>query len=123
MAAGLLGTFTGPFVDRYGRKRACLVYVALELLINGLEHINSMPLLMLGRVLGGVSTSLLFSAFEAWMVTEHRRRGFPEDWIITLACAVWNGAAIVAGFAAQLAADIGDAGRSARRWPSGAAGV
>ena len=30
LAAGVLGTFTGPFVDRYGRKRACLVYVALE---------------------------------------------------------------------------------------------
>ena len=106
LAAGLLGTFTGPFVDRYGQKRACLVYVALELLINSLEHFNSMSLLLVGRVLGGVSTSLLFSAFEAWMVTEHRRRGFPEEWIgLTFGrCAVWNGAtAIVAGVAAQLA--------------------
>ena len=114
MAAGLLGTFTGPLVDKYGRKRACLVYVALELVINTLEHLNSMPLLLLGRVLGGVSTSLLFSAFEAWMVTEHRARGFPEAWIgVTFGhCAVWNGAtAIVAGFAAQLAADtLGDIG-------------
>ena len=114
LAAGLLGTFTGPFVDRYGRKRACLVYVALELLINSLEHFNSMSLLLVGRVLGGVSTSLLFSAFEAWMVTEHRRRGFPEEWIgLTFGrCAVWNGAtAIVAGVAAQLAADrLGDIG-------------
>jgi MFS family permease len=30
MAAGVLGTFTGPMVDRYGRKNACLVYAALE---------------------------------------------------------------------------------------------
>ena len=114
IAAGLLGTFTGPLVDRYGRKRACLAYVALELLINSLEHLNHMSLLLVGRVLGGVSTSLLFSAFEAWMVTEHRRRGFPEEWIgLTFGrCAVWNGAtAIVAGVAAQLAADwLGDIG-------------
>jgi len=114
VAAGLLGTFTGPLVDRYGRKRACLVYVALELLINSLEHFNHMSLLLVGRVLGGVSTSLLFSAFEAWMVTEHRRRGFPEAWIgLTFGrSAVCNGAAaIVAGFAAQLTADIlGDIG-------------
>jgi len=114
VAAGLLGTFTGPLVDRYGRKRACLVYVALELLINSLEHFNHMSLLLVGRVLGGVSTSLLFSAFEAWMVTEHRRRGFPEEWIgLTFGrCAVWNGAtAIVAGVAAQWAADwLGDIG-------------
>ena len=34
LAAGVLGTFTGPLVDRYGRKRACLVYVALEVTIN-----------------------------------------------------------------------------------------
>jgi MFS family permease len=65
MAAGVLGTFTGPLVDRYGRKRACLVYAALEVVINLLEHVNSFPLLLLGRVLGGISTSLLFSAFEA----------------------------------------------------------
>ena len=28
-------------------------------------------MLMLGRILGGVSTSLLFSAFESWLVAEH----------------------------------------------------
>ena len=75
MAAAFCGTPIGPYVDRYGRKRACLVYVGLEVLINVLEHFNHMPLLLLGRILGGVSTSLLFSAFEAWMVTEHRKRG------------------------------------------------
>lgn len=37
MAAGILGTFTGPLVDKYGRKRACLVYVLLEVTINLLE--------------------------------------------------------------------------------------
>ena len=114
VAAAVFGTPTGPFVDRYGRKRACLVYIALELTINFLEHFNHMGLLLVGRVLGGISTSLLFSAFEAWMVTEHRIRGFPEEWIgRTFAlCAVWNGAtAIVAGVLAQISADIrGDIG-------------
>eukprot|EP00966_Prymnesium_polylepis_P144807 3343790-Prymnesium_polylepis.1 len=114
MAAGILGTFTGPFVDKYGRKRACLVYVALEVTINLLEHLNAMHWLMVGRVLGGISTSLLFSAFEAWMVTEHRARGFPEPWLSRTfgLCAVVNGAtAIVAGIVAQVAADsLGDIG-------------
>ena len=114
MAAGVLGTFTGPLVDKYGRKRACLVYVALEVMINMLEHVNSMTWLLVGRVLGGISTSLLFSAFEAWMVTEHRSRGFPEDWIGKTfgQCAVWNGAtAIAAGFLAQVTSDaLGDIG-------------
>jgi len=108
MAAAIFGTPTGPLVDRYGRKRACLVYVALEVTINLLEHFNHMGLLLFGRVLGGISTSLLFSAFEAWMVTEHRARGFPEEWIgkTFSLCAVWNGAtAIVAGVLAQASAD------------------
>lgn len=35
----------------------------------------SVPLLYLGRILGGASTSLLFSVFESWMVTDfHARR-------------------------------------------------
>jgi hypothetical protein len=26
---------------------------------------------MIGRILGGIATSLLFSAFESWLVAEH----------------------------------------------------
>lgn len=70
-----------------------------------MEHVPSMPVLLLGRVLGGLSTSLLFSAFESWMVSEHRRRGYPEEWLPgTFAISSWgNGImAIIAGFVAQL---------------------
>ncbi|CAN0066184.1 unnamed protein product, partial [Hapterophycus canaliculatus] len=51
--------------------RSCLVQVA----INAMEHVPDMRLLLLGRVLGGISTSLLFTAFESWMVSEHRKQG------------------------------------------------
>lgn len=47
----------------------------MKVLINALEHIPDMRVLLLGRVLGGISTSLLFSAFESWMVSEHRKKG------------------------------------------------
>lgn len=66
-----------------------------------------MPELMVGRVLGGLSTSLLFCAFESWMVSEHRKRGFSEELLSsTFAIASWgNGVtAIIAGFLAQVAA-------------------
>ena len=72
-----------------------------------MEHVPSMYLLLVGRVLGGMSTSLLFSAFESWMVSEHRKRGFPEEWLAgTFAISSWgNGVvAILAGFLAQIAA-------------------
>ena len=58
-----------------------MLFCLLEIAINAMEHVPSMPILLLGRVLGGISTSLLFSAFESWMVAEHRRRGFPEAWL------------------------------------------
>jgi hypothetical protein len=32
---------------------------------------NDFNILLAGRILAGISTSLLFSAFEAWMVFEH----------------------------------------------------
>ena len=65
-----------------------------------------MPLLLFGRLLGGLSTSLLFSSFESWMVSEHRKRGFHEDLLAsTFAISSWgNGMmAISAGVLAQIA--------------------
>ena len=41
--------------------------------------VNNFGVLMLGRFLGGIATSLLFSTFEAWMVSEHNSRGFHSD--------------------------------------------
>lgn len=32
-------------------------------------------MLIFGRLLGGLSTTLLFSAFETWMITEYHNRG------------------------------------------------
>jgi len=66
-----------------------------------------MPALLVGRVLGGLSTSLLFTAFESWMVTEHRKRGYDEDLLagtFSIASAGNGIAAISAGVLAQVAA-------------------
>jgi len=66
-------------------------------------------ILLLGRVLGGVSTSLLFSAFETWLVHEHTNHyRFPADWLsLTFSKATFfNGLlAIAAGIVAQSASD------------------
>ena len=65
--------------------------------------------LLLGRVLGGVSTSILFSTFESWYVYEHsERHAFPADWIgITFSLTTfWNGIlAITAGIISNLLAE------------------
>jgi MFS family permease len=66
-----------------------------------------MPVLLLGRILGGLSTSLLFTAFESWMVSEHRKQGFPEELLagtFSIASAGNGLMAIIAGLLAQRAA-------------------
>jgi len=113
-SSAIFGTVVGLYVDKWGRKLGCVIYLIIEVVVNVLEHVNNFPLLMLGRVMGGVSTSLLFSAFESWMVSEHRKRGFPEEWLAdTFGTASFiNGiSAIIAGILAQLIADsLGEIG-------------
>jgi MFS transporter, MFS domain-containing protein family, molybdate-anion transporter len=108
LSGAIFAPFLGSFVDKFGRKRSCIVYCVLEIVINLLEHFHSFPVLMAGRILGGISTNLLFSAFESWMTTEHRKKGFPEEWLsLTYSqCSVGNGAmAIMAGIVAQVLED------------------
>ena len=65
-------------------------------------------MLMLGRILGGIATSLLFSVFESWMVAEHNARSFDCSWMgNTFSLAYFgNGiVAIIAGIVAQFGAD------------------
>lgn len=71
---------SGTLADRHGRKAACLFFCAVYALSCALtaSPITSVPLLFAGRALGGVGTSLLFSAFESWMVTDFGARGLAE---------------------------------------------
>lgn len=108
LSGAIFAPFLGSLVDKFGRKRSCIVYCILEIIINWLEHYSDFRTLLLGRVLGGISTNLLFSAFESWMATEHRKRGFPEEWMARTysECSIGNGAtAILAGVLAQVLED------------------
>lgn len=84
------------------------MYCVLEIIINTLEHSHNFGILLSGRVLGGISTNLLFSAFESWMTTEHRKKGFPEEWLSKTYSdqSIGNGTmAILAGIFAQVLED------------------
>lgn len=65
--------------------------------------------LMIGRILGGICTSIFFSTFEAWYVHQHSQKfHFPHQWInLTLAKATfYNGVlAIFAGVVSNIAAE------------------
>lgn len=60
-----------PVPVRSGRKRAALTYCVTYTLGCLTKHFNNFWVLCGGRVLCGIATSLLFSAFESWLVSEH----------------------------------------------------
>ncbi|KAH9321890.1 hypothetical protein KI387_016529, partial [Taxus chinensis] len=105
----LFGTIVGSLADKQGRKRACITYCITYILSCFTKHSPEYKVLMLGRILGGIATSLLFSSFESWLVAEHFKRGFDPQWLsLTFSKAVFLGnglVAIVAGLFANTLAD------------------
>ncbi len=101
-------------VDNLGRKRAVLIYCVLEIFINYLEQYPSLICLTTSRVIGGITTNLLHTVFETWLVTEHRRRQFDEVKLESLfrdSNLVSNSAAIVSGYISHcLASSLGPVG-------------
>ncbi|XP_004502700.1 uncharacterized protein [Cicer arietinum] len=95
----LFGTIVGSLADKQGRKRACVTYCITYILSCITKHSPQYRVLMLGRILGGIATSLLFSAFESWLVAEHFKRGFDQQWLsLTFSKAIFLGNGLVAIF-------------------------
>jgi len=114
MSGVLSSPFTGAFVDKFGRKKAAILYCVLEMIINYMEQHSFLMGLVLSRIVGGITTNLLCSCFEAWLVTEHRKREFEEETIEIIlrdSGIVSNSAAIISGFLAHwLASSLGPVG-------------
>jgi MFS family permease len=82
--------------DKYGRKNAALTYCVTYILICITKHWSDYWVLMLGRFFGGIATSLLFTAFESWLVAEHFKRGYEAEWLDkTFAKAIFLGNGLV----------------------------
>ena len=105
----IFGTATGPLADSIGRKKMAIAFCITYTLCCVTKVSSNFWILMLGRVMGGIATSMLFSTFESWYVYEHsERHGFPGEWIgVTFSAATFfNGLlAIVAGVVANFAAE------------------
>ncbi|TDZ40309.1 Molybdate-anion transporter [Colletotrichum trifolii] len=106
VSGAVAGYFIGSLADRHGRKASCLFFCAAYALSCLLTTISSLPLLFLGRVLGGVGTSLLFSVFESWMVTDFHNRKLGEKGLdlsqtFGLMSTVNSAVAIVSGVASE----------------------
>lgn len=105
----IFGTVVGSLADKHGRKKAALLYVLFYTLSCFTKHSPDYWVLMVGRVFGGVATSLLFSAFESWVVAEHFARGFDERWLgDTFSKAVFSGNGLMAIMAGLIASTLVD---------------
>ena len=78
----LFGTYTGVLADRLGRKKVCVLFTILYSLCCLTKLSQNLAVLCTGRILGGISTSLLFSAFDSWYVYEHTQTyQFHSEWM------------------------------------------
>mmetsp|Transcript_12161 Transcript_12161/g.28849 ORF Transcript_12161/g.28849 Transcript_12161/m.28849 type:complete len:458 (-) Transcript_12161:386-1759(-) len=105
----VFGTLVGSMADKYGRKRAAVTYCLTYIGSCITKHWSSYSVLMVGRVLGGIATSLLFSCFESWVVGEHFKRNYDPEWLgglFSMAVFIGNGlVAIVSGLIANTLVD------------------
>jgi hypothetical protein len=107
-SSAVIGTFIGSISDRLGRKTGSLLYCVLYFGSCMTKLSPKKEWILVGRLLGGVSTSLLFSVFEAWMVSTHKKLEFEAAWMDdTFAWGTFlNGfVAILSGIIANVAVD------------------
>lgn len=106
-SSAVFGTFVGSWADQYGRRRFAALYCITYIISCMTKHFNSFPVLLIGRVTGGIATSLLSSVFDAWLVSEHINRGFQDLLGNTFSLAFFSNSivAIAAGEVGQIAAD------------------
>jgi MFS family permease len=71
VAGALSASFVGLLADRYGRRNACLLYCIVYLTSCFSMLSDDLLVLFTGRACGGVSTTLLYSVFETWMIAEY----------------------------------------------------
>ncbi|KAG8625991.1 hypothetical protein KVT40_006392 [Elsinoe batatas] len=98
-SGGVAGIWTGRLADKYGRKKACLTYCLLYSISCLVITVSSdLTVLFIGRVLGGISTTLLYSVFETWLVAELHRHNAYSDFIqdCFASLALTNGAVAIA---------------------------
>jgi MFS family permease len=108
-SSAIFGLVAGVLADTLGRRRMCLVFCVLYAVHGAMHVFSSFAILLAARIISGVGTALLFSAFEAWMVSEHKKRFDHIDLSVTFSVQTQGNAfvAIVAGLLAQGIVQIG----------------
>jgi len=106
----IFGTYAGFLVDAWGRKKLCMLFTVLYSICCITKLSRTFSVLLAGRIIGGMSTSLLFSSFDSWYTHEHLQTNeFPPEWIqvtFSKASSVNSIIAITAGIIASVLSDF-----------------
>jgi len=102
-STALFGPLVGRLSDQYGRKLGTLAFCMLYSLGAASTKSPLLWVLLLGRVMSGIGTSLLFSAPEAWLVGEAMEKKKGGDYLGETFGLAYAGDSIVAIVAGQLA--------------------
>ena len=62
-----------------GRRKLCLIFCVTHTISCICSLTPFVPILVIGRVLGGFSTSILFSSFESWLISSANAAGLPSS--------------------------------------------
>jgi len=102
-STALFGPLVGRLSDSKGRKRGTLAFALLYSLGAATTKSNVLGVLLMGRVLSGIGTSLLFSAPEAWLVGEAMSKEKGGQYLGETFGLAYAGDALVAILAGQFA--------------------
>ncbi len=106
----IFGTFIGGLADSCGRRKFTILFALIYIASCVTKHFKDFNILMLGRLLGGVATSLLFSVFDSWLIRSHAEAGVSAFLSKSFASAQYGNSivAILAGLAANKAASMNE---------------
>ncbi|KAI9136031.1 hypothetical protein BKA69DRAFT_1135560 [Paraphysoderma sedebokerense] len=83
LSSAVFGTFVGAVADHWGRKKLAIAFCFIYMISCFTKLSPNYTVLIFGRVLAGIATSLLTSVFESWMVCEHFARNYDSAWLQT----------------------------------------
>jgi hypothetical protein len=88
----------GPRAKHFasGRKKLCLVFCITYTFACLCINVPYLPVLLLGRLTAGVSTSILFSVFESWLVSSANSLAIPSSDLSS----IFGRATLINGFVA-----------------------
>jgi hypothetical protein len=104
-----IGTYVSALGDTGGHRRNCVAYGILYAASCVLCHSRSLPSLLLGRVLGGVAYSILYTSFESWLIAEAEARRLPRvllSRLFSFSTFCNAGSAVVAGMVGHLVIEV-----------------